>query len=50
LLGFAPVQDNEPVNDTTTLSHVLKDNKSETRHALLESAHDELVKAIVECY
>jgi len=29
--------------------HVLKDAKPQSRRALLASAHDELIKAIVEC-
>jgi hypothetical protein len=46
---FAPVQGNEPVDVTTSFFHVIKDAKPQARSALLLSASDELIKAIVEC-
>jgi hypothetical protein len=46
---FAPVQGMNRLKSQLHFLHVLKDGKPEGRSALLASADDELIKAIVEC-
>ena len=46
---FEPVRGNEPVESQPHFLHVIKDAKPQARRALLQSAEEELIHAIVEC-